>query len=278
MADRFITNARMYAVSPRAEEAWRAVLGHVLDHAGLGSASATGFDYVPYPAPKPLEDLWRRPDLGCVFMCGYPIALRLANVTPIAAPIPAADWAGGKAVYRSDLIVRASSPFNTLRDTFDGRLGWTVEHSHSGFNALRYHLLSYRTPERRTLYRSVTGHLVTARRILDSVIDGSIDVGPLDGYWHMLIQRTLPDLTAQVRVVETTALAPMPAFVAGPMVPPPVIAALKAAFAAAASQAWFPPLAEELRLLGFQPVSQADFAVTLRRDQAAKEAGYPFPA
>ncbi|MFM8990425.1 MAG: hypothetical protein ACKOUS_12470 [Alphaproteobacteria bacterium] len=72
----FVANARMYAVAPAAEEAWRALLAHACAEAGLDLA------YVPSPAPRPLEELWRRPDLGAVFMCGYPIALRLAEVRP----------------------------------------------------------------------------------------------------------------------------------------------------------------------------------------------------
>ena len=130
-----IMNARMYAVAPEVEDAWRGLLERITAEAGVA------LRYVPYPAPKPMEDLWRRPDLGCVFMCGYPIALKLAPVVPIASPIPRADWAGGRAVYRSDLIVRADAPYATLEDTFGGRAGWTVAHSHSGFNAFRHHLL-----------------------------------------------------------------------------------------------------------------------------------------
>src|SRR5689334_2142257 len=80
---RFVMNARMYAVTPEVEEAWRGLLGHVTAEAGVT------LDYLAYPAPQPLEALWARPDLGCVFMCGYPIALGLADVLPIAAPIPA---------------------------------------------------------------------------------------------------------------------------------------------------------------------------------------------
>src|SRR4051794_38547126 len=175
-----IANARMYSVAPEAEAAWQALLSHVL------AMAEVRFDYVAYPAPQPMERLWQRRDLGCVFMCGYPIALRLSEVTPIAAPIPSAAWAGGKPLYRSELIVRRDSPHERLEDTFGGRLGWTVEHSHSGFNALRHHLLAYRTPERPALYRDVLGHLVTARGVLDAVLAGDIDVGPLDGYWYAL--------------------------------------------------------------------------------------------
>ena len=269
---RFVMNARMYAVTPTAEDAWRALLGHVTAEAGVV------LDYLAYPAPQPLEDLWSRPDLGCVFMCGYPIALGLADVVPLAAPIPDAPWAEGRPVYRSDLIVRADAPFRTLEDTFTGTAGWTVAHSHSGFNAFRHHLLAYRTPERLTLYRAVTGDLVTARRILDGVRDGSLDVGPLDAWWHRLIARHAPDLVAGIRVLASTATATIPAFVASPALPAADVEALKAAFAAASSRPWFSGLAADLCLTGFAPVTRDDYAVTLAWDREAKAAGYPVPA
>lgn len=267
----FIANARMYAVAPAAEAAWRELLARIAAEAGVA------FDYVPYPAPQPLETLWSRPDLGAVFMCGYPIALRLADVMPLAAPVPDAPWTGGRAVYRSDLIVRADSPWQSLADSFEGRLGWTVEHSHSGFNALRHHLLAHLGAGRDRLYRETRGHLVTARRILDSVRDGTIDIGPLDAYWHMLIRRHAPELCAGIRVLESTDVAPAPAFVCAPALGTQAAAGLRAAFAAAAQRPWFAPLAEQLCLAGFQAVSHADYAPTLAWDRAARDAGYEVP-
>ena len=267
-----IANARRSAVVPAAEAAWRELLARVTAAAGVP------LDYLPYPAPQPLEDLWRRGDLGCVFMCGYPIALQLADVQPIAAPVPAADWAAGRAVYRTDLIVRADSPARTLEDTFAGRAGWTVAHSHSGFNAFRHHLLRFRTPTRPTLYREIAGDLVTARRVLDAVLDGSIDVGPLDAYWHMLIARYRPDLTVGIRVLASTDVAPMPAFVASAAVPAETIARLRESFVAAEGEPWFPPLAEALLLRRFAAMTAQDFAATLRWDREAIAAGYPLPA
>lgn len=271
MSDR-IMNARMYAVAPAAEDAWRALLGHVTADAGVA------LEYVPYPAPRPLEDFWRRPDLGCVFMCGYPIALELAAVEPIAAPIPDAAWAAGRPVYRSDLIVREDAPYRSLEDTFGGRAGWTVAHSHSGFNAFRHHLLPYRTPARPRLYRESLGPLVTARAILDAVREGRIDVGPLDAYWHALIRRYQPELTAGVRVLASTELAPMPAFVASRGSPPELIERLRAAFVAAATRPWFGGLGEQLLVRGFAAARRADFATTLAWDREAVAAGYPEPA
>ncbi|HEY2340690.1 MAG TPA: PhnD/SsuA/transferrin family substrate-binding protein [Steroidobacteraceae bacterium] len=268
----WITNARMYAVTPSVEGYWRELLQHISREADVA------LEYFFYPAPQPLEALWSRPDLGAVLMCGYPIALRLAPVVPIAAPIPRASWAGGRAVYRTDLIVREDAPYRTLEDTFGGRAGWTVEHSHSGFNALRHHLLGYRTPQRPALYREMVGYLLTARNVLDSVRAGRIDIGPLDAYWHLLIARHAPELTCGVRVLTSTEVAPMPAFVAAAGAPADMIGRLRGAFLAARRQDWFGPLAEPLLLEGFAEVSGASFAPLLRWERAAKAAGFDRPA
>ena len=268
----FVSNARMYAVSPEAEAAWKDLIAHVAEDAG------TSFDYVKYPAPQPLEELWRRNDIGCVQMCGYPIALNLADVVPLASPIPAASWAEGEALSRTDLIVREDAPYRVLSDTFGGTVGWTVAHSQSGFNALRHHLLPYRSEDRPRLYRRSVGNLVTARRILESVADGSIDVGPLDAYWHVLARKYQPRLTEKVRVLDATATVPMPAFVAVPVLPRHTVDRLREAFAAAHARPWFAPFRDSLLIKGFATVTRDAFYRTLEWSQAAEAAGYPEPA
>src|SRR5215469_10559370 len=268
----WIANARMYAVTPQVESVWRRLLQRIAEQADVA------LDYVSYPAPRPLEHLWSRPDLGAVLMCGYPIALQLAPVQPIAAPIPAAPWAAGRAVYRTDLIVREDAPYGQLQDTFGGRAGWTVAHSHSGFNAFRHHLLAYRTPQRPTLYGEMVGDLVTARNVLDAVRERRIDVGPLDAYWHMLIARHAPKVCAGVRVLSATALAPMPAFVAAADMPAAEVERLRAAFTSAATRPWFTGLADPLMLEGFAAATRAEFAPALQWNREARAAGYPEPA
>jgi ABC-type phosphate/phosphonate transport system substrate-binding protein len=267
-----IMNARMYAVTPEVEAAWRALLACVTREAGVDLA------YLPYPAPQPLEELWARPDLGAVLMCGYPVAQRLAPVIPIAAPIPDAPWAQGRALYRTDLIVRADAPYRRLEDTFGGRAGWTVTHSQSGFNAFRHHLLGYRSQARPRLYADMAGNLVTARNVLDSVREGRIDVGPLDAYWHRLIAHHAPQLTAGVRVLASTALTPMPAFVAAAGAPPDLIDRLRAAFTGAARRPWFAPFSTQLLLQGFAAADAASFAPLLQWEREARAAGYELPA
>ncbi len=268
----FISNARMYAVSPEAEAVWGDLIAHVAEDAGAS------FVYLIHEAPRPLEQLWCRPDLGCVQMCGYPIALRIADVVPLAAPVPAAPWAQGEAVYRTDLIVRDDAPFTALADTFGGTVGWTVEHSHSGFNALRHHLLSHRSRDRSRLYRRCVGNLVTARRILGAVADGTIDVGPLDAYWHLLARKYHPAMTDTIRVLESTATAPMPAFVAAPALAEETVDRLRESFSAAHSRPWFDQFREALLIERFVPVTRRSFDQTLAWDRAAGAAGYLVPA
>jgi ABC-type phosphate/phosphonate transport system substrate-binding protein len=268
----WISNARMYAVTAPVEGAWRELLAHV------ASDASVPLSYLPYPAPQPLEELWRRPDLGAVFMCGYPIALGLAPVVPLAAPIPRAHWTQGRAVYRTDLIVREDAPYRTLEDTFGGSTGWTVAHSQSGFNAFRHHLLAYRKPGRPALYGEMHGNLVTARNVLDAVREGRIDIGPLDAYWHLLIARHAPQLTAGVRVLASTPLTPMPALVASAGAPPEAVARLRAALTGASARPWFAPLAQALLIDGFADVPPDAYAVFLDWDREARAAGFVEPA
>lgn len=267
-----IANARMYAVTPEVEPLWEGLIARVAQSAGVA------LRYERYPAPQPLEALWSREDLGCVFMCGYPIASRLAPVQVLAAPVPALPWAGGRAVYRSDLIVRNDAAFRRLEDTFGHVAGWTVAHSHSGFNAFRHHLLPHRRAGGPPLYARMAGGLVTAGRVLEAVRSGEIDVGPLDAYWHALLARHAPERVEGIRVLESTDTAPMPALVAAAGTLPEVVAALREALLAAADAPWFAAFAEPLLLARFAPVTLADYAPTLAWEREAIEAGYPAPA
>ena len=268
----WIANARMYSVTPAAEAEWESLLAHIARDAGITMT------YESYPAPQPLERLWARADLGAVLMCGFPVALKLAPVVPIAAPIPAVAWANGAAVYRTNLIVRRDAPFRTLEDTFGKRAGYTVAHSQSGFNAFRHLLLKFRSAIRPRLYASMKGDLVTARAILNAVVAGEIDIGPLDAYWHLLLERHAPELTVGVRVLATTELTPMPAFVAAAAATPAMIDALRSAFLGAARQPWFDQMRAPLQLAGFDAVGSADYAPYLEWDAQARAAGYELPA
>jgi ABC-type phosphate/phosphonate transport system substrate-binding protein len=122
------------------------------------------------------------------------------------------------------------------------------------------------------------GDLVTARAILNAVVAGEIDIGPLDAYWHLLLERHAPELTVGVRVLATTELTPMPAFVAAAPATPAMIDALRSAFLGAARQPWFDQMRAPLQLAGFDAVGSADYAPYLEWDAQARAAGYELPA
>ena len=201
----FLANARMYSVTPASTEAWKSVIGWVSETAGVP------VEFIDHAPPKLLADLWSRADLGMVQMCGLPASLRSPAPTVLAAPLPSLPRYGGKAVYMSDLAVRADSKFRTLEDTFGGVAGYTLKDSQSGYFAFRYYL---KTKHAQAKYRKIVGGLMNARGIVQALAKGEIDVGPLDGYVWDLIRAGDPAFAAQVRVIASTDPTPMPPLIA----------------------------------------------------------------
>src|SRR5215470_3256834 len=56
------------------------------------------------------------------------------------------------------------------------------------------------------LFAEWVGPLITPRRVIEHVIAGKIDVGPLDSYVHDLLKRNEPEATVRLRTVESTAM------------------------------------------------------------------------
>lgn len=266
-----VANARMYAPTNPAAAAWRTLFGWVAARSGVALTP------IDHGFPAPLEDLWERPDLGAAFMCGWPFARAGFRHQIVVAPIPAAARHAGRAVYATDFVTRADAPFQRLEDSFGGRLAYTVDHSHSGFNAPRHHLLRFRAPERPTLYSAVVGPCVTPKRALDAVLTGEADVAPLDSLALDLMLRHTPGLRERIRVIASTDPVPAPPLVASPDVPADQVAALRAAFLEAGAFAETAMALDTLGLSGFAVAETADYAITERWAAAALSAGYPTP-
>jgi ABC-type phosphate/phosphonate transport system substrate-binding protein len=268
----WIANARMYSVNPEARVAWRELFGW------LGHESGIALDVVDHAFPLPLSELWSRGDLACAFMCGLPFIRAMHPPQPVAAPIPRSGPAPGKPLYATRLIVRSESRYRSLEDTFGERLGYTVEDSHSGYNALRHHLLPYRSTRGDGLYRESIGPLYTPRRVIDSIVSGDIDVGPLDSYALDLMLRHEPDLAMRIRIVASTDVAPIPFLVASPQCPAGVAAALRTALLRFGHAQECVELRDRLCLDGFAPVDVADYRMIASWESDALGAGYHQPA
>ena len=230
MADALIVNARMYSVTPGCKAAWRTIIDWVLKKADVDAR------YEDHDPPKLLSDLWRRDDLACVQMCGLPFSLREPQPVILAAPVPSEPRYEGRAIYWTDMAVRADAPFRTLEDTFGTRGGYTLKDSQSGYFAFRHHLLR-NYASRSQPYAHITGNLLNPRGVIRALAEGRIDVGPLDSYVHDLLKHNDPAFASQVRVIATTDPTPMPPLVTTANLPGRTIDALRAAFAAVDGEA-----------------------------------------
>jgi len=241
-----IANARMYSVAPGAADAWKALF------AGVGARAGLSLDLLEYPAPSPLSELWARPDKAAVFMCGLPYSRSENGPEIVVAPVPSAAGFDGGPRYWSDLVVRTDSAFETLSDTFGGRLALTVRDSQSGYAAPLRLLSAYEWAG--PLFEEVIPPRITPLGAVTAVADGLADVAPVDAYAFRLLQRFQPELTRQVRVIARTDSRPIPLLVASP----PRSEQLAAAFLTAHQDAALAPLMADLLLDRFvQPAPSA---------------------
>jgi len=259
----------MYGSAPSLSAVWRRLFEWAASRSGVP------MDVVEHAYPASLDELWAREDMGCVFMCGYPWALSARRPRLVAVPAPSPARYGDRPIYFTDFVVRADSRYRTLEETFGGRIAYSAESSHSGYNAARHHLLAYRTPERPSLYAEAVGPLGAPRRVLDAVVEGRADVGPVDSYLLDLWRRHVPDVTARVRVVATTEAAPIPPLVASPDTDRAVCERLTTSLAAAHRAPEMAATLADLLLARFEPVAADVFEILLERRRAAEHAGYP---
>ncbi|SDT50551.1 phosphate/phosphite/phosphonate ABC transporter substrate-binding protein [Bradyrhizobium canariense] len=267
----YVANARMYSVNPAAALAWKEFFGW------LARESGVDLRVIDHAMPLPLAELWSRTDLACAFMCGFPYALAADPPRPIAAPVPVGAPIPGRPVYATRLVVLANSKFASIEDTFGNRLGYTIEDSHSGYNALRHHLLPFYQQRGRKLYRESIGPLFTPRRVIEALLAGEIDVGPLDSYALDLMLRHQPELASQIRIVATTDPAPVPFLVAASECPPDIVSALQTTLATFGGAAACAGLRDQLCLEAFAPVVKDDYRLMTRWDAEARAAGYGEP-
>lgn len=256
-------NARMYSVNPATKAAWQQVLRWCLQRAGLD------WPVIDHDPPAPIGVLWARQDLGVVQMCGLPYAVRDPVPRLVAAPVPSPARYGNRAVYFSDLAVRADAPYQRLDDTFGGRIGWTLRDSQSGYFALRHHLLQLHRQQPdpdRPLYAEVVPQLVNPRGVIQALIEGRIDVGPLDSYSHDLIRHTEPEVARRIRVIAQTTPTTMPPFVCTDAAAPEAdLDRLRQAFLAVHAEPSLDDARATLLLARFEAVAPSDYERTRAR-------------
>ena len=262
-----IANARMYSVAPGAAAAWKRLFAWLQERSGFDMT------VIDHAFPASLDELWSRKDLACTFMCGWPFMRYGAIHQVVAAPIPSAAYARGRAVYCSHFVVRDDAPFKTLEDTFGHRFAYTIPDSHSGYNAPRHHLLSYRKGVTKMLYREIVGPLRTPRLMVEAIVEGKTDVGPLDSFAYALLRRHWPEVAGRTRIIASTDVVPIPAFMASEGAPSDIVERLGETLTSFGDDPGQAALRDDLCILGFARIPESGYQITEDRAQAAEARG-----
>ncbi len=262
-----IANARMYAVAPGAVAAWKRLFAWLIAESGVP------LSVIDHAFPAKLSELWARPDLACAFMCGWPYVRDYADRRIVAAPIPNAPFAAGRPLYCTHFVVHRDAPFQSLEATFGHRFAFTIQDSHSGYNAPRHHLLPYRKPGCGPLYREIIGPLTTPRRMLEAIAARQTDVGPLDSFAYALLQRHESQIAAETRVIASTELVQMPAFVAAPGTSPAIVARLTETLLRLDVDKSQQALCDELCITGFARIDAAPWQLAEQWAAVAERQG-----
>lgn len=267
-----IACSRMYNVSPEVTEAWVEVFAYLSDQTEIP------LKVMFHAFPSPIEELWAMPDLGCVLMCGYPYARANPRPTLLAAPVPSLPHYGDKPIYFSYLLVAEDSPYQTIEDTFGGRISWTIENSQSGFNAVRSFLLPYRTEDRPSLYRESVGPIGTFTVGVEGMRRGEIDVVPIDSFSYDLMLHYTPESLAGTRVLATTPPAPFPPLIASHDIDPGRADAMREVLLEAHKVPQLRECLETIMLNRFEAVRPEYYESTLEQAAVAEAAGYLMPS
>ena len=266
-----VANARMYAVDAHVAAWWRHLFAWVANEAHVELTT------IDHPPPRPLPDLWRRNDLGCAFICGYPWSTWEHEATRpqlLAAPIPSAPRYGGRAVYCTDIVVRSDSKFQSIDDLRGARFAYTAEHSQSGWQAPRAFFAERARQAGGRLFGDVVGPLQTPRAVAAAVIANRADAGPLDSWWHDLLRRHDAATAARLRTIARTPMTPIPPLVTAATTPAAIRERLVASLERVRSDATLSPLCEALLISGFVRAAADDYFQLSHNAQQIDAIGY----
>jgi hypothetical protein len=256
--------SRMYDVCDEARALWRRLFEQVCTAAGL-RARWLNHD-------GPIEDLWSREDVLCTFECGLPFVERSYDLEFVVALVPSPPPYSRQPVYRTDFLVRTDDDISTLEGAHGLRLGWSVEHSQSGFNAVRHFLLkdhrSGKIP-----YTQFVGPLNTPKSCLRALMAGTVDVVPMDSFYMDLLRRFRPEYSRQFRVVASTPYSPFPPLVTSRRRSVHRVGALRSAFIEFGDRPTNAKLLSDLLVHRFVSFDAAEYGAIGEQHREAQSAG-----
>jgi ABC-type phosphate/phosphonate transport system substrate-binding protein len=233
---------------------------------------ALGVDNVPAALdwPDPLEAHWLAPDLLLSQACGFPLVSFLdGRVQLIGAFHYDAPGCDG-VLNRSQLVVRASDPAQTLADLRGRRVAVNGTDSQSGYNSLRAQVLPLARDGRFFSAAHITGahHLSVL-----AVRDGLADVAAIDCVSLASFHRHQPEITAGIRVLGETAAYPGLPLITSATTAPETMAALRDALEWVTQAPALAQVRADLFIRAFEPLPLARYQVCRDMRNAAAAAG-----
>ena len=263
-----ITCSRMYNLSPRIRGLWDALFALVSVQSGIE------LEIIAHAAPAPLSELWARPDMGLVFMCGYPFSRMPEDARPtvLAAPVSSEAWSLDQPLYASHILVASTGAVNEVADLAVARWGWTVRDSQSGYHAARSFLADRFAGK---VKQSMTvGPLLNPSGIVAALKDGRIDAGAIDAYAFQLLSMHETDAIDGLRILATTDPLPAPLLVAAQTLPADIATALQQSLVTLHETREGAAVLERLGLRRFSTVVPPAYdSLPLRADDADRRLG-----
>lgn len=221
---------------------------------------------------RPVEEIWRDPDLLFAQACGYPLVTEPdLTLQVMAAPIYDAPNTVG-ATHRSVVVARADHPGDGIAAFRDRTVAVNARTSNTGYNLLRALVAPHARNGR--FFASVTetgAHRASAM----AVRCGTVDIAAIDAVTFAAWERHEPDLVAALRIVTTTAPSPSLPFVTAGGTSPAVMTALRAALAEALADPATAAARASLRLVAVRSAGLEDYVPVRALADQARAAGYP---
>lgn len=166
-------------------------------------------------------------DMG--WICGAPYVDKIARGVPLkilAAPVMQHPRYRNRAIYFSDVVVRADSTFQTFEDLRGARWAYNEKNSHSGYHVVRYFLATH------NLDGNFFGQVVESgshQNSIEMILRNDADASAIDStVLEMMLARD-SSLAQRIRIIENIGPSPMPPFVIGAHVPNEIRARIQSA-------------------------------------------------
>ncbi|XGV96944.1 MAG: phosphate/phosphite/phosphonate ABC transporter substrate-binding protein [Leptolyngbya sp. BL-A-14] len=223
----------------------------------------------------PLDDPLLQDDhVDLAFICGLPFIqrhqLQPQQFQTVAAPVMAAPRYSDRPVYFADVIVSAASDLTTFEQLEGTTFCYNDAGSNSGYNLLRYRLLSQGITQRFFCQTTPSG---SHQRSIQWVAEGLADCAAIDSTVLEQALRDDPGLAQKLRVIETIGPCPMPPLVAAQRLGADCIHQLRTALLhpdAALGSAM-----QQAHVQRFAAVTPEDYAPIAQMHHAVTKAGYP---